>query len=125
MAKHKIVIVGAEVVGKDQGVKIYAVEVGKEYEITVDKIPLGVRGYISFVPGRDGNPDGRNAAPQEDGGNPKLGTAHLTYVFPDFTSGTPEGKYMGTLRASYPDGEDFEQAGSILVLVHFILRKEE
>ncbi len=115
MAKNKIVIVGAKVIGKNRGRDIVLVEVGKAYQVDVDNVPFGGICEIAFVPGRDNDPDHWKGTPEEDGKNPKTGTAHIqNVVLPDF----PGDDYTGVLQAFYVPAEgEVDELGSIQLRV--------
>ena len=122
MPKSKIVIVGAEVVGKMKGADIYKVQHSTAYTITVDKVPFDKKGKVALVPGRDGNSDTFIGTPQEDGGNPQKGTAPIEGVsFRDFQGNDV---YTATVFASIfstTDNKDFEEVGMVFAEVHDLI----
>ena len=120
--KSKVEIVGAKVVGKLHGVDIYEVQNGNAYTITVDKVPFERKGKVSLVPGRDGDSDTFVGTPQEDGGNPHQGTAHIKgVVFRDFQGNDT---YTATVFASIfntADNTDFQEVGMVFARVRDLI----
>ncbi len=120
--KSKIEIVGAKVLGKLRGTVVYEVMHSTRMEITMDRVPFDRGGRIALDPGRGDDRDTYTGTPQEDGGDKKKGTVHITdAAFRDFQGNDI---YPATVTAyvfNPADNEDFQEVGMVFVMVRDLI----